>query len=57
MEDEIAIIDYAVMCETPDCSNGMITIPVQAPKDNPYFICGVCSQKITNYTIIDTGVF
>ena len=53
MENEIIYIDYAVTCETVGCANGLITIPVQAPQENPHFICGVCSQQITNYTTID----
>ena len=53
MEEEIIYLDYAVTCETVGCANGLITIPVQAPQENPYFICGVCSQQITNHIIID----
>lgn len=57
MDEEITFNDYVVTCETAGCGNGMIPIPVKAPADNPYFVCGVCNQQITNYTIIETGVF
>ena len=53
MEEELVFIAYLVTCETAGCGNGMIPIPVQAPEINPYFICGVCNQQITNYSIID----
>lgn len=54
MDEEIVFIDYAVTCETFGCGNAGFTIPVQAPQVDPYFICGVCNQQITNYAIIDT---
>lgn len=39
---------YTVTCTTAGCGNGGIPIDVQAPSENPNFICGVCMQPITS---------
>lgn len=51
--DEIQFTEYVVTCETNGCENGQIPIPVQAPVENPYFICGVCTMQITNFVLTE----
>jgi hypothetical protein len=46
--DEIEYKEYTVTCETSDCGNSGYAITMQAPVENPNFICGVCRQQITN---------
>jgi hypothetical protein len=46
--DEIEFKEYTVTCETSNCGNFGHAIPLQAPVENPNFICGVCKQPITN---------
>lgn len=47
-EDETPTASYVVTCETSGCGNEGVAIPITAPADNPYVVCGVCSQPITN---------
>jgi hypothetical protein len=44
---EIVYANYNVTCETENCSNGEIELKIQAPKENPYIVCGVCGIQIT----------
>lgn len=47
-DDEPAVANYVVTCETDGCGNAGHAIPITAPADNPYVVCGVCSQPISN---------
>lgn len=40
--------EYTVTCRTEGCGNGDIAIAVLAPIVDPSFMCGVCSQPITD---------
>jgi hypothetical protein len=40
--------EYDVTCQTKDCENENILIRVSATAENPYIICGACSQVIEN---------
>jgi hypothetical protein len=46
--DELATAPYVVTCETSGCGNEGHPIPITAPEDNPYVVCGVCGNQITN---------
>ena len=46
--DELAMAYYLVTCETPSCGNSDHAINIPAPAVDPYFVCGVCGQQITN---------
>lgn len=37
---------YDVTCHTDECENSEYTIRLSAAKNNPYVICGACSQII-----------
>lgn len=50
MEITIDVKDYEVVCKTKDCENGGIKIVVKASTVDPYIICGVCEQQITDIT-------
>jgi len=50
--DEIDLSNYVVICKTTNCENGDYKIEVSAPTENPFFICGVCSNQITNIQLI-----
>lgn len=45
---EIPMAAYVVTCETEGCGNQGIAIPINAAVDDPYVVCGVCSNQITN---------
>lgn len=46
--DDISLSDYIVTCETANCHNATVPIPISAPSENPNFICGVCGHPITS---------
>lgn len=48
--DEMQFAPYVVTCRVESCENGNIAIPIEAPAENPFFICGVCTQQITDVT-------
>lgn len=39
--------EYTVTCLTDGCGNYQIPITLEAPIENPLFMCGVCAQPIT----------
>ena len=56
--DEIFLIPmakYDVTCRTNDCENQNILIRVGGDAENPYIICGVCSQIIKDITKVKEG--
>ena len=48
MDNEIEFKEYTVTCKTVNCENKNIKIVLLAPTVDPFFICGVCGQTITN---------
>ena len=52
--DDIILANYVITCHTDNCGNGGQLISIQAPDVDPNFICGVCSQPISNVTKLDT---
>lgn len=46
--DDITFSDYIVTCRNDGCENGNIPITVSAPSISASFICGPCSQPITD---------
>ena len=42
--------DAVVTCHTPGCSNAAVPITLVVPTDppDPFVVCGVCSQPITD---------
>jgi predicted RNA-binding Zn-ribbon protein involved in translation (DUF1610 family) len=48
MESEMETKTWILTCETQDCENSGIPIPLETPAT--YFICGPCGNQITNFT-------
>lgn len=51
--ETIEIIEFAefiAICHTENCENCDIPINVIAVKNDPYVVCGVCEQQITDLT-------
>jgi hypothetical protein len=46
--EELEFKEYTVTCHTLECGNGELAITLLAPVTDPYFICGVCGQVITD---------
>jgi hypothetical protein len=42
--------NYNVKCVTDNCENKNLKIEIFAPAENPFIICGGCSQEITDIT-------
>lgn len=51
--ENIIFANYKVICETLNCGNADVLINIEAPAENPNFICGVCAQPITNIEKVD----
>jgi hypothetical protein len=46
---------YDVICHTENCENVEAKINISAAAENPYIICGVCSQVIQDITKVKEG--
>jgi len=46
--EELEYANFIVVCHTKDCLNAEMSIEAPSVKDNPQFMCGVCSQSITD---------
>ena len=42
---------YGLTCHTEGCQNCDILITMNAPSENPYFVCGPCCNEITDFYI------
>jgi hypothetical protein len=49
-----AMAQYNVICHTEKCENAEAKINIAAGAENPYVICGVCEQQITDITAVKT---
>ena len=47
---DLNFVEYRVTCHTSECENCDLTIQIEAPAENPYFMCGACMQQITDFT-------
>lgn len=52
MDEEIEFSDYVVTCHTDDCINNNLAIPIPAPTINPFFVCGGCTNQITDIEMV-----
>ena len=50
-----AMAQYNVICHTQNCHNAEAVINIAADAENPYVICGVCSQIIEDITKVKEG--
>lgn len=44
--------EYSVVCRTEGCHNENLAIVVIGPDTDPFMICGACSNKIDDVTLI-----
>lgn len=52
MDGEVEWVSAIVKCGTHGCGNAGIEIHVSVGKDDPYVVCGVCRNKITDIVLV-----
>ena len=46
------VYDYLVACTNPECESAFIELQIKAPGLAPNVVCGVCSEPITQVSIV-----